>query len=128
MEVPGISWVLQMDVIFGRLHGATQVRSTQCTSTAVDARPDSAEGEYSGYHVRSETTMYHSNTGLDAFVTAVIISFGLMFLLGPMWWLQFVSDSVKRLGMITGFVLLFTVLLASSTVTKPFESLAATAV
>lgn len=77
--------------------------------------------------VESATTTYHSNTGFDAFVTAVLIALGLVLLLGPMWTLQFVADDVKRLGIITGFILLFTALLASATVAKPFEVLAATA-
>ena len=78
-------------------------------------------------HVKSATTTYHSNTGFDAFVTAVLIILGLTLLLVPMWTLQFMTDDVKRLGIITGFILLFTSLLASATVAKPFEVLAATA-
>lgn len=77
--------------------------------------------------VQSTTTNYYSNTGFDAFVTFIIISIGLLLLFGPMWWLQFVANDVKRLGIITGFVLLFASLLTSSTVAKPFEVLAATA-
>ncbi|UNI23750.1 hypothetical protein JDV02_009550 [Purpureocillium takamizusanense] len=76
---------------------------------------------------QSGTTLYFSNTRFDAFVTLTVIAAGLMLLLGPMWWLQFVADSVKRLGIITGFILLFTGLLASATVAKPFEVMAATA-
>jgi Family of unknown function (DUF6594) len=77
--------------------------------------------------VESVTTAYHSNAGFDAFVTSVLIFLGLVLLLGPMWTLQFVADNVKRLGIITGFVLVFTALLTSATVAKPFEVLAATA-
>lgn len=80
-----------------------------------------------GIHVSSATTVYHSNTTLDAVSYAVVISLGLMLLIGPMWVLQFVADDVRRLGIITGFVLVFTALLASATVAKPFEVLAATA-
>ncbi|SPO07123.1 uncharacterized protein DNG_09817 [Cephalotrichum gorgonifer] len=76
---------------------------------------------------RSETTVYFSNARFEAFVTALVISAGLGLLLGPMWWLQFVRNPVYRLGVITGFVLLFTGLLASATVARPFEVLAATA-
>ncbi len=76
---------------------------------------------------QSGTTLYFSNTRFDAFVTFTVIAAGLMLLLGPMWWLQFVADPVKRLGIITGFVLLFTGLLASATVAKPFEVMAAAA-
>ncbi|OAQ59435.1 hypothetical protein VFPPC_10493 [Pochonia chlamydosporia 170] len=76
---------------------------------------------------QSATTNYYSNARLDASVAFIIITTGLLLLLGPMWWLQFVRDEVKRLGIITGFVLLFTSLLASTTVARPFEVLAATA-
>lgn len=37
------------------------------------------------------------------------------------------TNNTKRLGVITAFILLFTSLLASATVAKPFEVLAATA-
>jgi len=71
--------------------------------------------------------LYLSNKRLDAVVFGVVISLGLALLLGPMWALQFVADGVKRLGIITGFILLFTGLLSSATIAKPFEVLAATA-
>ncbi|PKK49209.1 hypothetical protein CI102_4814 [Trichoderma harzianum] len=45
---------------------------------------------------------------LETFAAKVVIAIGLGLLFGPMWWPQFVGDSVKRLGIITGFVLLFT--------------------
>lgn len=77
--------------------------------------------------VSSETTLYHSSKALDAFVTFMIIALGLLLLLGPMWSLQFIQDDVRRLGLITGAVLLFTAILASTTIAKPFEVLAATA-
>ena len=78
-------------------------------------------------HVKSTTTSYYSNTRFDAFVTGVLIFLGLLLLLGPMWTLQFVRGDVKHLGIITGFILLFTSLLTSATVAKPFEVLAAVA-
>ncbi|KAK3356451.1 hypothetical protein B0T25DRAFT_536795 [Lasiosphaeria hispida] len=78
-------------------------------------------------HIKSPTTLYLSNKRLDAVVFGVVITFGLALLLGPMWTLQFVADGMKRLGIITGFILLFTGLLSSATIAKPFEVLAATA-
>ena len=77
--------------------------------------------------VQSPTTSYYSNTKFDAFVTAVLIFSGILLLLGPMWTLQYMTNNTKRLGVITAFILLFTSLLASATVAKPFEVLAATA-
>lgn len=58
---------------------------------------------------------------------SVIITSGLILLLGPMWALQFVTDNIKRLVIITIFILVFTALLSSATVAKPFEVLASTA-
>ncbi|KAI7774483.1 hypothetical protein LA080_008316 [Diaporthe eres] len=77
--------------------------------------------------VQSETTLYYSKRRLRHIVFGVIIGTGLLLLLGPMWALQFVGDNVKRLVIITGFIILFTAVLASATVAKPFEVLAATA-
>jgi hypothetical protein len=77
--------------------------------------------------VLSSTTTYFSHTGFDLFMTHITIFIGLLLLFGPMWWLQFVADNVKRLGIITGFVTVFTALLTGVTVAKPFEVLAAAA-
>lgn len=48
-------------------------------------------------------------------------------LIGPIWWLDAVSENHKRLGIITGFILLFALLLSAATQVKPFETLGATA-
>ena len=50
-----------------------------------------------------------------------------MLLFGPMWTLQFMRSDVKRLGIITGFTVLFTGILTGATTARPFEVLAATA-
>jgi hypothetical protein len=47
-------------------------------------------------------------------------------LLGPMWWLNFVTNNTMRLGTITGFVLLSMVIMSMATVNRPFEVVAAT--
>ncbi len=52
---------------------------------------------------------------------------GLGMLIGPLWWLQNLSNSEVRLGVITGFLFAFMALLSILTVAKPFEVLAATA-
>lgn len=77
--------------------------------------------------IPSATTSYYSNARFDSFVTLVLMFTGMLLLLGPMWILEFMSNNTKRLGVITGFVLLFTLLLASATISRPFEVLAATA-
>ena len=41
--------------------------------------------------------------------------------------MQNVADNNDRLGIITGFVILFTLLMAGATINRPFEVVAATA-
>jgi hypothetical protein len=48
-------------------------------------------------------------------------------LLGPMWWLEFVSNSKTRLLIITLFLTLFMALMSTATVNRPFEVVAASA-
>ncbi|KAF2806015.1 uncharacterized protein BDZ99DRAFT_510929 [Mytilinidion resinicola] len=82
---------------------------------------------YEDTHVDSEYTSYASNNRLEAFSNSSIIFLGFSMLLGPMWWLNFVTNNTKRLGIITGFVLLSMVLMSLATVNRPFEVIAATA-
>lgn len=82
---------------------------------------------------QAETTVYNKEARIDKIITFLTISAGLCMLIGPLWWLQQITVSTAkqnieyRLGVITGFVVLFTVLLGSITVAKPFEVLGATA-
>lgn len=78
-------------------------------------------------HVQSPSTNYHNVNKVEKALFIVVVALGLLLLLGPMWALQFVSDNVKRLGIITGFILVFTALLSAASVAKPFEVLAAIA-
>jgi hypothetical protein len=61
------------------------------------------------------------------FADSVIIFLGLVMLYGPMWWLQWVDDDVKRLAIITCFVFVFAMGLRLMSTMRPFEALAATA-
>ncbi|KAI0125318.1 hypothetical protein BJ170DRAFT_727234 [Xylariales sp. AK1849] len=83
------------------------------------------------YHLDNVENWFWNHRGaiadVDVMVFGFIISLGLLLLLGPMWALQFVTDNVKQLTIITVFILIFTALLSSATVAKPFEVLAATA-
>ena len=85
---------------------------------SVSERPDRAQ---------ASSTRYHSDTGLDIFTCMVVLVAGLCLIFGPMWWLSFVSKDSYRLGIITGFVTVFTVWLWASAGQRPFEMLAATA-
>lgn len=52
---------------------------------------------------------------------------GLIMLLAPMWWLDHVSDSEVRLGIITVFLTAFVGVMSTATVHRPFEVVAASA-
>ncbi|KAJ2902169.1 hypothetical protein MKZ38_000967 [Zalerion maritima] len=75
----------------------------------------------------SPYTTYQSDTMLEFVANALVILVGLAMLLGPLWILQFVGDNVRRLAIITGFVVLFALTLFAATQAKPFETVAATA-
>ncbi|KAF2432599.1 hypothetical protein EJ08DRAFT_567086, partial [Tothia fuscella] len=64
---------------------------------------------------------------LEKFSSAVIAFIGLGMLIGPLWILNKVQDTESQLGVITGFIALFFVLVAVATNAKIFESLAAAA-
>ena len=77
--------------------------------------------------VESQWTKYSSNKKIDVVMTVILVVVGLATLLGPMWWLNFVDNDAKRLGIISGFIILFACILASATVQQPFEVMAGTA-
>jgi hypothetical protein len=64
---------------------------------------------------------------IDKLVSGIILVAGLVMLVVPLWILQFLGDNVVRLGVITAFVVLFLVVVATIAGAKPYESLAATA-
>ena len=78
-----------------------------------------------------DTTVYVRESAIDKFVTGITLLLGLGMIVGPLWWLHFLSmeqpDPLARLQVITGFSVVFTALLSILTVAKPFEILAATA-
>jgi len=57
----------------------------------------------------------------------MITVMGMVMLILPLWVLAVTEGTMKRLGVITGFVALFLGLIALTTVARPFESLAAAA-
>lgn len=61
------------------------------------------------------------------FADSIIICLGLTMLFGPMWWLNWVTDDVDRLAIITCFVFVFAMGLRAISRPKPFEVLAGTA-
>jgi hypothetical protein len=77
--------------------------------------------------VDSKSTVYSSDEKFERFTTRSIIIIGLIALLTPMWWLEFVSASKARLGIITSFICAFIFVMSVATHNRPFEVVAATA-
>ena len=76
---------------------------------------------------RDENIHYISNKRIDHFVTIIIMSIGLIMLIGPLWILTYLEGLARRLAVISALILLFVVLISWTTIAKPFESLAAAA-
>ena len=78
-----------------------------------------------------QTTIYNKESLIDKLVTFATIVLGLAMLIGPLWWLQHLAldypNLAARLWVITGFVVLFVILLSILTTAQPFEVLGATA-
>ncbi|KAH7390569.1 hypothetical protein BKA66DRAFT_568509 [Pyrenochaeta sp. MPI-SDFR-AT-0127] len=74
-----------------------------------------------------ETLHYSSDSRIDNFIGITITALGMGMLIAPLWALAYTKGINKRLGVITGFIVLFLGLVAFTTVAKPFESLAAAA-
>jgi hypothetical protein len=70
---------------------------------------------------------YFSDKRIDRFITFLVVGVGMIMLIAPMWILYGLQSNLQKLGTITGFIVLFLVLVVSATVAKPFEALAATA-
>jgi hypothetical protein len=75
----------------------------------------------------SSATTYSSNSRFDFFTNTSIILGGLVMLLSPLWWLEYVNDNEKKLAVITGFICVFVGLMSVATVNRPGEVVAATA-
>ncbi|KAF2500480.1 hypothetical protein BU16DRAFT_451984 [Lophium mytilinum] len=70
---------------------------------------------------------WQNDRNVEKFSSWVIAVVGLGMLVGPIWILAFVADSAKRLGVITGFIALFFILVAVATTAKVSEALASAA-
>jgi hypothetical protein len=64
---------------------------------------------------------------VESFSTFTISIAGMGMLVGPLWWLNFVAQQEKRLGIITGFIVVFFVLVLVATTAKVSDALAAAA-
>jgi hypothetical protein len=70
---------------------------------------------------------YSSDRRIDACIGVTVTIMGMLMLIVPLWVLAVTEGMMQRLGVITGFVVLFLCLVAFATVAKPFEALAAAA-
>ncbi|KAF2441987.1 hypothetical protein P171DRAFT_522900 [Karstenula rhodostoma CBS 690.94] len=96
---------------FGRLHRSRLFRAK---------RGNDADEKASG-------TTISSNSRFDFITNTSIILGGLVMLLAPLWWLEYVNDSEKKLAVMTGFICVFVGLMSTATVNRPGEVVAATA-
>lgn len=74
--------------------------------------------------IDSDATTYVSNTGLERFATFICLFVGLAMTFGSIWWLNFVSDSIIRLAIITVSGSIITIVAWFAAGNRPFEILA----
>ena len=75
----------------------------------------------------AEMARLQNKERVDFVLSLFKIPFGLFMLIGPLWILYVVADPTGRLGVITGFIILFAALIFLLTSARAFEGLAATA-
>lgn len=64
---------------------------------------------------------------MDGFASLFIVAVGAVMLLAPLWILHALSDSKKKLIVITVFNFVFLIILSFAMVAKPLQALGATA-
>jgi hypothetical protein len=74
-----------------------------------------------------DAVAYISDTRINRFITCLIVFVGMAMLIAPMWVLQALDDPLKKLAVITAFLIVFLGLVSYATVARPAEILAATA-
>lgn len=72
-------------------------------------------------------TRWHNDKRVERFSSIVVALVGLAMLTGPLWILQYVNGSGVRLGIITGFIAVFFILVSVATTARIFDALAAAA-
>ena len=68
-----------------------------------------------------------SDKRIDRFITCLILGVRTAMLIVPIWILEVITQPIRKLVVITVFIVVFLAMLSSVTVAKPFETLAATA-
>ncbi|KAI9764896.1 MAG: hypothetical protein M1839_005690 [Geoglossum umbratile] len=77
--------------------------------------------------LKNEGTIYLHNNRVERLASGVISLAGLVMLIAPLWILAYVRPLPIRLGIISGFIVLFFVMVAVATTARMFEALAAAA-
>ena len=99
-------------------------KSTHFRLSKLWARKDPPLPQYSAY---PEELHYSSDLRIDNTIGITITALGMMMLIVPLWVLNGTNGPKARLGVITGFIVLFLGLIAFTTVVRPFGTLAAAA-
>lgn len=76
--------------------------------------------------LRNEGTVWPNDQRMEKVSSVVISGIGLSMLIGPIWALAYIKSLPARLGVISGFIVIFFVVLAT-TRSRLYEALAATA-
>lgn len=77
--------------------------------------------------IRDYQTVWQDDKMMEGLSSGVIGFVGLIMLIAPLWWLNYVSNPAIQLGIITGFIVLFFVIISIATTARIFETLAAAA-
>jgi hypothetical protein len=75
----------------------------------------------------SPSITYSSNAMFDRLTNISIVFGGLIMLLAPLWWLEYVSSSVTKLKIVSGFVCGFVGVMMCAVSNRPFEVVASAA-
>lgn len=80
------------------------------------------------HHATFRTNIHASDEHVDTLASFMIFLAATAMLIAPLWLLALVAEEpLHRLGTITGFLVLFLIILTWGTLARPFEILAATA-
>jgi hypothetical protein len=75
----------------------------------------------------SPSIIYIEDKKMDRFILFLTVLVWLAMLIAPLWILFFVANAIAKLGIITGFIVLFLGVVAVLTDSSPSDMLAATA-
>lgn len=100
---------------------STLLLNTPVIKDIFDRQPDDFDV------IEDGQTKWHNDKRVERFSSIVVALVGLAMLTGPLWILEYLSGSALRLGVITGFIAVFFVLVAVATTARIFDALAAAA-